>query len=197
MSIKGTYGDPKLMSKLANYRMPFGKHFDVLLIDLPQPYLNWFCKNGFPQSELGELMRIVHETNADGMENLFEPLRKKDANQCPGEFKSQPPRDLVISDIDAQAGDKSNVVTLARDNEHNHIATIRNFLKRDLPKGAISGCVADRRLKVEPIDMECEKMAGKINPAGKGLVKAHRSARIPGMKNPALTVVQDGLLLKR
>ncbi len=75
MSIDGTYGDPKLLFKLARYRMPFGKHSNVLLIDLPLSYLNWFSKNGFPQSELGELMRIVHETKRDGMEDLFQPLR--------------------------------------------------------------------------------------------------------------------------
>ncbi|HGX92257.1 MAG TPA: hypothetical protein ENK35_02970 [Candidatus Tenderia sp.] len=75
MSIKGTYGDPRLMYKLANYRMPFGKHTNLLLIDLPQSYLDWFAKKGFPQSELGELMRIVHETRSDGMEHLLEQLR--------------------------------------------------------------------------------------------------------------------------
>ncbi len=75
MSVKGTYGDPNLMFKLAKYRMPFGKHLNVLLIDLPLPYLGWFSKKGFPQGELGELMRIVHETKSDGMEHLFERIR--------------------------------------------------------------------------------------------------------------------------
>ncbi len=75
MSIKGTYGDPRLIYKLTHYRMPFGKHSNRLLIDLPQSYLQWFAKKGFPQSELGELMRIVHETRADGMEHLLERLR--------------------------------------------------------------------------------------------------------------------------
>jgi uncharacterized protein (DUF3820 family) len=79
MSSQGTYGDPKLMYKLANYRMPFGKHSNVLLIDLPQPYLDWFSKKGFPSSELGELMRIVHETKADGMEHLLQRVRKQDS----------------------------------------------------------------------------------------------------------------------
>lgn len=83
MSIKGTYGDPKLMFKLAKYRMPFGKHSNVLLIDLPLTYLGWFSKKGFPQGELGELMRIVHETKSDGMEHFFERIRKKHPNQDP------------------------------------------------------------------------------------------------------------------
>ena len=81
MNIKGTYGDPRLMYKLANYRMPFGKHRNLLLIDLPQNYLTWFAKKGFPQGELGELMRIVYETKADGMEHLLDQLRKRPKTQ--------------------------------------------------------------------------------------------------------------------
>ena len=77
MRIEGSYADPRLMSKLANYRMPFGKHSDLLLIDLPLKYLNWFYKQGFPQSELGQLMHVVHDLKAGDMEHLIEPLRKK------------------------------------------------------------------------------------------------------------------------
>ena len=77
MSIKGTYADPELMFKLASYRMPYGKHSKMLLIDLPLPYLGWFSKKGFPQGELGQLMRIVHETKSDGMEHFFDDMRKK------------------------------------------------------------------------------------------------------------------------
>lgn len=76
MRIEGTYGDPRLIFKLANYCMPFGKHSNKLLIDLPLAYLDWFSKQGFPQGELGELMRIVHETKSDDMEHLFAGLRK-------------------------------------------------------------------------------------------------------------------------
>lgn len=81
MNIQGTYADPALMTKLANYRMPFGKHVNVYLIDLPCAYLDWFSKIGFPQSELGELMRIVQETHADGMTHFFEPLRSQRKKQ--------------------------------------------------------------------------------------------------------------------
>ena len=77
MSIKGTYGDPDLLEKLASYRMPFGKHNKTLLIDLPVSYLGWFSRAGFPDGELGQLMRIVHETKADGMEVFFESMRNR------------------------------------------------------------------------------------------------------------------------
>jgi uncharacterized protein (DUF3820 family) len=62
--------------KLANYRMPFGKYKGQLLIDLPEPYVVWFAKQGFPNGELGTMLRIVYEIKLNGLEYLFKPLRK-------------------------------------------------------------------------------------------------------------------------
>ena len=61
----------KTLLRLANYRMPFGKHKGSLLIDLPEPYVVWFSKNGFPEGELGAMMAIVHEVKINGLEHLF------------------------------------------------------------------------------------------------------------------------------
>ncbi len=68
--------DPQLMLKLARYRMPFGKYRNRRLIDLPEPYVVWFANRGFPKGELGELLGIVHEIKINGLEYLFEPLKK-------------------------------------------------------------------------------------------------------------------------
>lgn len=70
-------GDPKRLLKLARYRMPFGKYANRLLIDLPEPYVVWFAKQGFPEGELGQMLMIVHEIKINGLEYLFEPLRDK------------------------------------------------------------------------------------------------------------------------
>lgn len=69
------YGDPQLMFKLARHRMPFGKYANWLLIDLPEPYVVWFARQGFPNGELGRLLAIVHEIKINGLEHLFDPLR--------------------------------------------------------------------------------------------------------------------------
>ena len=69
--------DPEELLKLARYRMPFGKYSNRLLIDLPEPYIIWFANKGFPEGELGKMMRIVHEIKINGLEFLFEPLRVK------------------------------------------------------------------------------------------------------------------------
>ena len=67
--------DPELLLKLANYRMPYGKYATRLLIDLPEPYVIWFVNKGFPNGELGKMLRIVHEIKINGLEYLFEPLK--------------------------------------------------------------------------------------------------------------------------
>ena len=61
--------------KLARYRMPFGKYKGQLLIDLPEPYVVWFAKQGFPKGELGVMLGILYEIKLNGLEYLFKPLR--------------------------------------------------------------------------------------------------------------------------
>jgi len=69
--------DPQLLLKLADYRMPFGKYANRLLIDLPEPYVIWFANKGFPDGELGEMLKIVHEIKINGLEYLFKSLRNR------------------------------------------------------------------------------------------------------------------------
>lgn len=67
----------EILLRLAQYRMPYGKYKNRLLIDLPEPYVVWFAKQGFPNGELGNMLRMVHEIKLNGLEYLFEPLREK------------------------------------------------------------------------------------------------------------------------
>jgi len=69
------YSDLATMQKLVNYRMPFGKYANRLLIDLPEPYVVWFANQGFPKGELGKMLGIVLEIKVNGLEHLFDPLR--------------------------------------------------------------------------------------------------------------------------
>jgi len=61
--------------KLSKTRMPFGRYAKRLLIDLPEPYVVWFARKGFPKGELGEMLQLVHEIKINGLEYLFDPLR--------------------------------------------------------------------------------------------------------------------------
>jgi uncharacterized protein (DUF3820 family) len=64
------------LEKLLKTRMPFGKFKGRLLIDLPEPYVAWFARKGFPRGELGKMLQIVHEIKINGLEYLFDPLRR-------------------------------------------------------------------------------------------------------------------------
>ncbi|MFZ0451370.1 MAG: DUF3820 family protein [Desulfatiglandaceae bacterium] len=67
--------DPEVLLKLAKIRMPFGRYKGRLLIDLPEPYVIWFARKGFPEGELGRMLDIVYEVKVNGLEYLFKPLR--------------------------------------------------------------------------------------------------------------------------
>jgi uncharacterized protein len=70
------FPDPSFLLKLARTRMPFGKFAGTLLVDLPEPYLVWFRQEGFPEGELGELLQCLYEIKLNGLEYLFEPLKR-------------------------------------------------------------------------------------------------------------------------
>jgi len=63
---------------IANTEMPFGKYQGRVLIDLPEPYLLWFARQGeFPAGRLGELMSITLAIKIEGLEGLIHPLKKR------------------------------------------------------------------------------------------------------------------------
>lgn len=67
--------DLSVLLKIARTPMPFGRYKDLPLVDLPEPYVVWFAQKGFPEGELGEMLRMVHEIKVNGLEYLFEPLK--------------------------------------------------------------------------------------------------------------------------
>lgn len=60
---------------IARMTMPFGKYAGRALIDLPEEYLLWFAKKGFPQGRLGHLMALTLEIKIEGLEGLIKPLK--------------------------------------------------------------------------------------------------------------------------
>lgn len=72
-----TFYDHEKLLELVEMRMPFGKYSGRKLIDLPEPYVVWFAQKGFPKGKLGEMLQTIYEIKVNGLEPLFDPLRKK------------------------------------------------------------------------------------------------------------------------
>ncbi len=64
------------LTALANARMPFGKYKDRYLSDLPDAYLVWFHRNGYPEGKLGRMLAEMQELKLNGLERLLIPLRR-------------------------------------------------------------------------------------------------------------------------
>jgi uncharacterized protein len=68
--------DPEHLVRLARARMPYGKYAGSLLIDLPEAYVVWFARKGYPEGEIGELLASLYAIKENGLESLLRPLVK-------------------------------------------------------------------------------------------------------------------------
>jgi hypothetical protein len=66
----------QILVELTHTRMPFGKYRDRILCDLPEPYLVWFHRKGFPPGKIGMLLSALYEIKLNGLEYLLKPIRK-------------------------------------------------------------------------------------------------------------------------
>ncbi|MFT5708056.1 MAG: hypothetical protein ACI9ES_002358 [Oceanospirillaceae bacterium] len=67
---------PEHLKKLVTMKMPFGKYAGRVLVDLPEPYVCWFERKGYPKGELGELLATLYVVKLNGLEELLTPLRR-------------------------------------------------------------------------------------------------------------------------
>jgi uncharacterized protein (DUF3820 family)/RimJ/RimL family protein N-acetyltransferase len=74
----GADEDQQALIDAVNQTMPFGKHAGVKLINLPEPYLVWFHREGFPNGKLGEQMGLMYEIKLNGLEGMLKPLVRWD-----------------------------------------------------------------------------------------------------------------------
>jgi len=68
--------NPQMLVDLVSITMPFGKYKDYILCDLPEPYLIWFHRRGFPPGKIGTLLAALYEIKLNGLGYLLKPIRK-------------------------------------------------------------------------------------------------------------------------
>jgi len=66
-----------LFEALVTMKMPFGKYKGTLLCNLPEAYLVWFHRQGFPKGKLGMLLATCYEIKLNGLDDLLTPFRNK------------------------------------------------------------------------------------------------------------------------
>ena len=68
---------PEDLQRLVTIEMPFGKYKGRLIADLPGNYLAWFAREGFPKSDIGRLLALMHEIDHNGLMEILTPLRQR------------------------------------------------------------------------------------------------------------------------
>jgi uncharacterized protein (DUF3820 family) len=66
-----------ILKNLTTEKMPYGKFKGVKICDIPEFYLVWHHRQGFPKGKLGMLLSTMYEIRLNGLEYLLEPLKGK------------------------------------------------------------------------------------------------------------------------
>ena len=69
--------NPEFLLQLVTTKMPFGKYKDTVICNLPEFYIEWFQRKGFPKGKIGILLETMYEINLNGLRQLLEPLKHK------------------------------------------------------------------------------------------------------------------------
>lgn len=73
--MEAPFFDKSLLLKLVKTPMPFGKYQGRLIIDLPEAYLLWFQRKGFPKGEIGQLLQLALEIEVSGSKDILMGLK--------------------------------------------------------------------------------------------------------------------------
>jgi uncharacterized protein len=68
--------NPEILESIVTTQMPFGKYKGTLLCDLPDFYLEWFARQGFPKGKLGMQLSTVFEIKQNGLHEIIDGLKR-------------------------------------------------------------------------------------------------------------------------
>ncbi|HZJ74355.1 MAG TPA: DUF3820 family protein [Perlabentimonas sp.] len=66
--------NPNILRELKTTAMPFGKYKGRKIYTLPEHYLVWYNRKGFPQGKLGVLLGTMYEIKLNGLEYLLKQI---------------------------------------------------------------------------------------------------------------------------
>ncbi|HOX91604.1 MAG TPA: DUF3820 family protein [Spirochaetales bacterium] len=66
--------DLEFLQRLATSTMPFGRYKGSLLVDLPEAYVLWFSRQGWPKGELGSMLQTLVVIKENGLEPIVRAL---------------------------------------------------------------------------------------------------------------------------
>jgi uncharacterized protein (DUF3820 family) len=75
-SVESAQIDREALVQIARMPMPFGRYQGTRLLDLPEPYVVWFAKRGFPKGRLGMLLATLYEIKVNGLEPMLSGFRE-------------------------------------------------------------------------------------------------------------------------
>lgn len=67
--------DGNILLELVTTKMPFGKYKGTTICKLPDNYLEYFAREGFPKGRLGMQLQTMHEIALNGLRHLLKPLQ--------------------------------------------------------------------------------------------------------------------------
>ena len=69
--------NPQILKDIVTHRMPFGKYKGRLLCDIPEDYLVWMYKKGFPAGNLGMCLNTLYEIRLNGLEEIIREVKSR------------------------------------------------------------------------------------------------------------------------